>query len=82
MPKFSRISKKRLETCDIRLQNIFNEVVKTYDCSILCGYRTKQEQNNAFNKGRSKLKYPHSKHNKYPSKAVDVAPYYKKRGIN
>jgi len=33
------------------------------------------EQNKAFNEGKSQLKFPLSKHNKYPSLAVDVAPY-------
>jgi peptidoglycan L-alanyl-D-glutamate endopeptidase CwlK len=76
MPKFSKSSKKKLETCDKRLQEIFNEVIKTWDCTIICGYRSEDEQNKAFNEHKSKLKFPQSKHNTFPSKAVDVAPYY------
>jgi hypothetical protein len=75
MPKFGKTSKKRLATCDQRLQDVFNEVVKTYDCSILCGTRSKEDQDKAYYDGRSKLKYPQSKHNTNPSIAVDVAPY-------
>ena len=82
MPKFSKSSKAKLETCDIRLQNIFNEVVKTWDCTIVCGHRNKEDQNAAYNKGHSKLRFPASKHNKKPSKAIDAAPYYANVGID
>ncbi len=33
------------------------------------------EQNAAYDRGHSKLRYPKSKHNKMPSLAVDVIPY-------
>lgn len=75
MPSFSQTSKDRLRTCDEKLQVLFNEVVKTWDCSILCGRRSKEDQNKAYEEGKSKLRYPESKHNLLPSKAVDVAPY-------
>lgn len=75
MPQFSERSRKNLETCDKRLQDIFNEVIKGFDCTILCGSRNKEEQDKAFEQGYSQLKYPDSKHNFYPSKAVDAAPY-------
>jgi len=52
-----------------------NEVIKVYDCSILCGFRRKEEQDEAFNNGKSKVQWPNSKHNVLPSNAVDVAPY-------
>ena len=75
MPKFSNKSKKKLATCDIRLQNIFNAIIKEHDCTIICGYRGKNEQNEAFNSGKSNAKFGQSKHNVTPSLAVDVAPY-------
>jgi peptidoglycan LD-endopeptidase CwlK len=75
MPKFSTISTTRLSTCHPDLQRLFNEVVRHYDCTILCGTRGKEEQDKAFREGNSKLKFPKSKHNSTPSKAVDVAPY-------
>lgn len=75
MPRFSNRSKKRLETCDKRLQDVFNEVIKHYDCTILEGHRDKETQNEYKRTGRSKLSYPNSKHNTYPSLAIDVAPY-------
>lgn len=75
MPKFSSTSRERLDTCDERLQRLFDCVVEIYDCSILCGERTKADQDKAFAEGKSKLKYPASRHNTHPSLAVDVAPY-------
>lgn len=75
MPSFSSTSKKRLSTCDEKLQTLFNEVVKHFDCSVTCGYRGKEEQNKAYKAGNSKKQFPHGKHNKLPSNAVDVAPY-------
>lgn len=76
MPKFSRRSQGKLDTCDERLQRVFNEVIKHWDCTILEGTRTKETQNEYFRTGRSKVQFPNSKHNSTPSKAVDVAPYF------
>lgn len=75
MAAFSKTSADRLATCDPRLQRLFNEVVKHFDCSVLCGHRGEAEQNEAFRKGHSSKQFPHSKHNRFPSIAVDVAPY-------
>ena len=79
MPKFGKRSMERLETCHPELQRLFKEVVKYYDCSVLCGHRGETEQNQAYDEGRSKLRFPESKHNKKQSIAVDVAPYFKNR---
>lgn len=75
MPKFSIKSMQKLSSCDGKLQVLFYEVIKEIDCTIICGYRGKKEQNIAFAEGNSKLQYPNSRHNTYPSQAVDVAPY-------
>lgn len=75
MPKFGRRSNLNLCTCHPKLQQLFREVIKHYDCSILCGHRGEDEQNKAFYDGNSKVQYPDSKHNSLPSMAVDVAPY-------
>ena len=75
MPKFGRKSRASLESCDERLQKVFNEVVKTYDCTVTCGHRGEEDQNKAFDEGRSKVKYPKGRHNSDPSTAVDVYPY-------
>ena len=75
MPYFSKRSKSRLSTCDERLQEVFTEVIKHVDCSILEGHRSKERQNKLYDEGRTKVKYPNGRHNSSPSKAVDVTPY-------
>lgn len=75
MPRFSKKSLMRLITCHQDLQTLFNEVIKIYDCTILCGHRNKEDQEKAVREGKSKLHYPNSKHNTSPSLAADVAPY-------
>lgn len=75
MYKFGTKSVSRLATCDVRLQEILNEAIKFIDFSVLCGHRGEADQNKAFRDGNSKLPYPNSKHNSYPSLAVDIAPY-------
>lgn len=74
MPAYSASSKAKLETCDPRLQAVFNRVIKFFDCTIIEGHRGEAAQNAAFAAGNSKLKWPNGKHNSLPSKAVDVAP--------
>jgi hypothetical protein len=75
MPKFGRRSRERLETCDQRLQDVFNEVIKHTDCTILEGYRDKERQDQLANEGKSKVRYPNGRHNFMPSRAVDVIFY-------
>ena len=75
MPHFGKSSKKRLSTCDSKLQEIFNEVIKHVDCSVLEGHREKDRQNKLFEEGKTKVKYPDGRHNRQPSSAVDVTPY-------
>jgi hypothetical protein len=75
MPRYSKRSKERLSTCDQRLQDVFSEVIKHVDCSILEGHRSKERQNKLYDEKRTKVKYPDGRHNSNPSKAVDVTPY-------
>jgi peptidoglycan L-alanyl-D-glutamate endopeptidase CwlK len=75
MPRFGKRSIGRLQTCDQKLQELFYEVVKHFDCSVIEGHRGEERQNKAYAEGKSKLKYPNGKHNQTPSIAVDVAPY-------
>jgi peptidoglycan LD-endopeptidase CwlK len=75
MPRFGKRSIGRLQTCDQKLQELFYEVVKHFDCSIIEGHRGEERQNKAYADGKSKVKYPNGKHNQNPSIAVDVAPY-------
>lgn len=76
MPSFGKESTSKLSTCDPKLIKLFNEVIKYYDCIVICGNRSKAEQDKAVKEGKSKTPFPKSKHNTSPSKAVDVAPYF------
>lgn len=75
MPKFGTASAARLATCDQRLQDLFNKVIESFDCTIIEGHRGEAAQHLAFVTGKSKLDWPNGNHNSKPSKAVDVAPY-------
>ena len=75
MPKFSQESFSKLSTCHPDLQALFYEVIKSFDCTILTGYRNQEDQEKAFAAGNTKLHYPDGKHNHQPSMAVDVTPY-------
>jgi peptidoglycan L-alanyl-D-glutamate endopeptidase CwlK len=72
---FSQTSFSRLATCHMELQTLFYEVIRTFDCTILEGHRNEADQEKAVADGKSKLHWPHGKHNANPSMAVDVAPY-------
>lgn len=77
MPKVGEQSLKRLDTCDERIQKVLNEVIKHYDFMILEGTRTVEQQQQYYKEGKSKLDgiNKKSKHQSYPSLAVDIAPY-------
>jgi len=75
--RLSRVSKARLGTCHPLLVDLVEEALATspLDFTVLCGYRGKDEQDLAVAQGNSKVKWPNSKHNSLPSRAVDLAPY-------
>ncbi len=72
---FSETSKRRLSDCHPDLQRLFYKVIEFKDCSVLSGYRNKDQQNKAFKDGKTKAVWGKSNHNVMPSKAVDVMPY-------
>lgn len=78
MPHFSNRSMDRLQTCDTRIVRICLTAIEHYDFTVICGHRGEKEQNEMVTLNRSKLNYPHSKHNEFPSHAVDLAPYSKR----
>lgn len=75
MPKFGRASKQHLATCHTDIRKVCEQLIKTYDFSVTCGHRGKADQDAAFKKGNSKVRFPNSPHNKLPSLAVDIVPY-------
>ena len=75
MYKWGPRSLRQMENIDPRLKRVLNEVIKYVDCSVIEGHRSEERQNKLFEEGRTKLKFPHGRHNYYPSRAVDVVPY-------
>lgn len=78
MPSFSNDSKKQLETCDCRIQEILNDAIKFYDFKIIEGHRSKEKHIENVKNGATDLEideYHKSKHSTFPSQAVDIAPY-------
>ena len=75
--KFGKRSQANLNQCTPVLKELMTRSLMTSnsDFSVICGHRGEEEQNEAYRKGHSKLKFPQSKHNKFPSEAVDVVPY-------
>lgn len=75
MYKFGKTSLERLEHAHPAWKIILEEVLGYMDVSVICTHRSKEDQESAFREGRSKVRWPNSKHNSYPSIAVDVVPY-------
>ncbi len=75
MYRFGRKSREQLSTCHKDLQDLFNEVIKYVDCSVLEGHRDERTQNKYYKEGRTKVQFPMGRHNTKPSLAVDVTPY-------
>ena len=72
---FGRTSLENLEGAHPDLQRIFYEVIKHTDCKVIEGFRGKIEQDLAYESGKSRVKWPDSKHNVNPARAVDVVPW-------
>ena len=75
MPTFPARSLANFATLHGDLQRVCEEAIKIVDFSIVCGFRDKASQDNAFKAGTSKVQWPNSKHNVAPSHAMDLAPY-------
>jgi peptidoglycan L-alanyl-D-glutamate endopeptidase CwlK len=75
MPVLGTKSKERLATCHPLLQRVLKSAILDFDFSVICGVRTAEEQNRAYDIGASRLRYPQSKHNSTPSMAVDITPF-------
>ena len=75
MPTFSRASLAHLAECDPRLQRLAHEMIRYFDFSVIEGHRPKAEQDAAYARGASQVKWPKSQHNKTPARAFDAAPF-------
>ncbi len=81
MNRWSIISKARLATCHEDLVTLAQQVMIIHDCSVICGHRGRKAQNKAHEEGHSKLTWPRSKHNKWPSQAIDLGPYLPRENV-
>ncbi len=76
MRKWGANSKRHYDTLDPRLQRIMDRVLhEVADISITCGFRGEADQNRLFDERKSRVRFPQSKHNNYPSVAVDFQPW-------
>lgn len=75
MPYLGENSRNHLAECHPDLIQVMTEAIKTYDFSVICGHRNEVDQMNAFLSGNSQVRWPDSKHNAVPSRAVDIIPY-------
>ena len=75
MATLSPRSLEKLSLVDIRLQEIVMKAIEVMDFSVIEGHRDYVKQEKMFADGHSHLRWPDSKHNQLPSKAVDLAPY-------
>lgn len=74
---WGRSSKQKIRTLDPRWVEILDALIEAtqFDVTIVWAHRGEAEQNTAFANKASTLKWPMSKHNQYPSPAVDLAPW-------
>lgn len=75
MPSFSQRSLKNLAQCHPDLREVALEAIKEFDFVVICGYRNRQDQERAFNDGKSNAHYGQTGHNYSPSLALDAVPY-------
>jgi hypothetical protein len=75
VPKYSKSSLAKLDTCHDDLQKVFKEVIKHVDCTIIEGHRGEERQNRLCDEGKSKVRFPNGRHNAIPSRAIDVMAY-------
>jgi len=54
MPYFSKQSREKLDSCHSDIINLFDEIIKKFDCKILYGHRSSKSQFELFKKGRIK----------------------------
>ena len=75
MYPWSPTSENRLISCHPDIIKVANEVRLYVDSTVVYGFRGEAEQEEAFRRGDSMVHFPFSKHNKYPSRAIDLLPY-------
>ena len=75
--QFGTRSELNLAECSFSLQRIARETLALgiIDFAVIEGQRPKEVQDRYCAEGKSRVKWPDSKHNKKPSEALDAAPF-------
>lgn len=81
MATYGRASRQRLSTAHPDLRRWAERLILRFDHTVVCGHRGKEDQEEAFRNGKSKVHYPDSRHNYFPSLALDLAPWDSIRGV-
>lgn len=71
-----KTSQRRLDTCHEDWHTICEAMCEIINFSVFCGHRGEHEQNEAVRTNKSELLWPNSKHNTFPSLAIDIGPYF------
>ena len=79
MYSLGETSKKNLSTCCVELQQITDIAItlSVIDFTVVEGHRGRERQNELYHAlpPKTKVMWPHSKHNTLPSEAADIVPY-------
>jgi len=75
--KLGKRSIANRNTCNSNVQKVINKSIDLdiMDFTVVQGHRGQEEQDKYYYEGKSRVKWPNGKHNKYPSEAADIAPY-------
>lgn len=88
MPSYGKTSRNRLNSCNYHIQEVYEEAINRlphtdhmtkitiYDIGIIEGHRGEERQNYLESIGKSQACWPDSKHNKFPSDAIDGGAYH------
>ena len=75
MNGLSQKDRQKLIKADDKLQLLVFEVSTQMNIIVIEAHRSVERQAKLYAEGKTKVK--HSKHNYIPSRAIDIAPYYK-----
>ncbi len=81
MNRYSASSRRELDSCHPLLIELCEAVLPHWDHTVVEGHRSNEAQAEMLRRGLSRLGPGESKHNRAPSHAVDIAPYYAGEGI-
>lgn len=81
--RWGRGSREKLATCHSDLVRVLDRALGygVLDFSVVGGHRGRASQEHYFATGLSQIQWPHSKHNREPSDAVDVVPWMDGRAL-